>query len=843
MIMPAKVHPALPTGSAIMQSSLRFLLLLGASSATAHGTSDVQSQASSSSPAPANTSSPPAASSAQPPSASASPAPNAEPSDQSGDEEVVVTGKPPRGSVIGDIPPVNVLHSRDVRATGATSLDELLDSIAPDIGVARGAGAARPLLLLNGRRVSSYRELRDIPIEAVSRVDILPEEVALKYGYSPDQKVVNVVLQNSFVETVAQVAANKAAHDGYAGGGGDLTRIKLTRKQRTTINLHVGTEDILRGAQRSLVEQQYEGVGTGATGLLIPPELGVRGTGTWYRALPHDVDETINVEVAHSNGHLLSGLSEQLPAALTRRTLNDSLHVGSTLSGDQKLWHWNVTANGDLDRNRTTTTNEGQIFAPGNAESRHADGNLDATLNGPLFQAPGGSADITLRAAASGEYLDIDEAHFVTPPADSTSRATGTAGASIDIPISHRHGKSGGLGNLTLNGNAEVNQLSDFGTLTRVGAGANWSPFINLNFVGSWDHDQRAPSVRQLGDPFVETPGTRMFDFTNGVVNRVAVVTGGNPGLKTDTRDTLDVSASWQPLQAVNLRLRGDFAHVTIAHPISDITIFPSIEQAFPDRFVRDAAGNLLSVDLRPVNFSSAHRDTLLVGFDFTKFLKSHKITSSEVQQAIDRARAAGIAVPEGPVPSAAPGSVGSLPSPNGRLTFSLTDTITIVDRALIESGIAPLDYLHGAPVGQTGGQPRHQVQAQVGWSNNGMGARIGANWRSATLVDTIAGDTLHFSPVATFDLRLFANIGNYLPIVSHHPWLRGASIRFEMGNIFNTLPRVHNDAGIVPTGYDPSMLDPLGRTFMFTFRRQFLPNSFYQQQLQRFEQRQTQQP
>src|SRR5438874_6950124 len=143
------------------------------------------------------------------------------------EEEIVVKGKRPRGSVIGDIQPENVLKSRDVKATGATNFDELLVAIAPEIGVARGSGSARPLVLLNGRRVSSYRELRDIPIEAVSRVDILPEEVALKYGYPPDQKVVNVVLQNHFAENVAEVAANTASHEGFTGGGADLTSIQL----------------------------------------------------------------------------------------------------------------------------------------------------------------------------------------------------------------------------------------------------------------------------------------------------------------------------------------------------------------------------------------------------------------------------------------------------------------------------------------------------------------------------------------------------------------------------------------------------------------------------------------
>jgi hypothetical protein len=802
-----------------MSSQLRLLLLLGTSLGAAHAAA-----------AP-----PPTTTSSGPP-ATAQPA--------SDDEDIVVLGQPPRGSVVGDIPPTNVLTSRDVKATGATSIDELLDSIAPDIGVARGAGAARPLILLNGRRVSSYRELRDIPIEAVSRVDILPEQVALKYGYPPDEKVVNVVLQNNFEESVAQIAGNTASQDGYTGGGGDFTRILLAPKRRTTLNLHAGTDNILRGAQRSLVEQQYETEGTGATGLLIPPELGIRGTGTWYRALADGVDATLNIQAGHSNGHLLSGLSEQLPAQLRRQTTTDSLHVGSALSGDDAQWHWNVAANGDLERDRTSTTDLGKVFAPGNARSTDLAGSLDATLNGPLFAMPGGPADVTVRAAASGEYLDIDQEPFVTPPAGSTSRATATAAASIDIPLSHRNRQFSALGNLTVNGNAEVNQLTDFGTLTRVGAGANWSPFPNLNFVGSWDHDQRAPSVRQLGDPFVETPGTRIFDFSNAVVNRVAAVTGGNPNLRTDTRDTLDLSAEWQPLKPVNFRLRADYAHVTIERPISNITVFPEIEAAFPSRFVRDAAGNLISVDLRPVNFSSAHRDTLLVGFDFTKPLRSHQVTNSEVQRAVNRARAAGIAVPQGPGSvNSAPGSLGSIPSANGRLTFSLTDTITLVDRALIGRGLPQLDYLHGAPVGQTGGQPRHQIQAQAGWSNNGMGARLGANWRSATRIDAMTGDVLDFSPVATFDLSLFANVGQYLPIVSRHPWLRGASIRFEAANIFNTLPRVRNASGAAPPGYEPSMLDPLGRTFMLSLRKQFLPRSFYEQQLQKFEQQQSQQP
>ena len=768
------------------------------------------------------------------PEKSATPAPTDE-------DEVVVTGKAPRGSVIGDIPPQAVLRSRDVKATGATSFDELLEAIAPQIGVARGSGAARPLVLLNGRRVSSYRELRDIPIEAISRVDILPEEVALKYGYPPSQKVVNVVLQNHFGETVAEVAANTAAHDGFTGGNGDLTRVVLNTNQRTNINLHAGSDDILRGSQRSLLEQQYESNGSGATGLLLPSELGIRATATVSRQLTSGAEATVNGEADHSVGHALSGLSEQLPAELHRSSTDDRLHVGGTLSGDQAQWHWNIAVNADVDRNSTNTIQSGLFFAPGSAASTHAAANFDATVNGPLFPLPAGEAEVTLRTGASTEHLRIDEEHFVTPPEGATDRTTGTATANVDVPVSHRGRSISALGNLTINGNAGIDELSDFGALITVGAGANWSPIERLNFVSSWNREESAPSVRQLGDPFVQTPGTRIFDFTNGVVPRAAVVTGGNPDLRTDRRKTFKLSGDWQPLDAVNFRLRAEYAHVTIDRPISNITVSPDLEAAFPERFTRDASGNLISVDLRPVNFDRARRDTLLFGFDFTRPLRSKKVSQADVQRLLERAQAAGIATPQ-TSGTAASGSLGSVPS-NGRLTFSVTDTLTLVDRALIRPGLPELDYLHGAPIGQTGGQPRHQVQAQAGWSNNGMGARLGATWRSATRVDTITGDTLHFSPVATFDLRLFANVGQYLPIVSRYPWLRGASMRFEVGNIFNARPKVHDAAGVVPLGYEPTMLDPLGRTFMISFRKQFLPTSFYQQQLQNFEKRQSQQP
>src|SRR4051794_2252658 len=166
---------------------------------------------------------------AQPPKVTAPEPPDVgSPPDEYGDEpDIVVTGQRARGSVVGDIPAEDTLDSRDVRATGATNINELLEALAPQIGSARGRGGERPVLLLNGQRISSFRELRDIPTEAIERVEILPEEVALKYGYRADQKVVNIVLRPRFRSTVALLGANAATQGGYAGANGDLTRLMI----------------------------------------------------------------------------------------------------------------------------------------------------------------------------------------------------------------------------------------------------------------------------------------------------------------------------------------------------------------------------------------------------------------------------------------------------------------------------------------------------------------------------------------------------------------------------------------------------------------------------------------
>ena len=798
----------------------------------------------------------PAFAQSQPAPADQPPAAAAQPDDYEGDEEeIVVTGQRPRGSVVGDIPPESTLDSRDVRATGATNMDELLGALAPQIGSGQGRGGEQPVLLLNGQRISSYREMRDIPPEAISRLEILPEEVALKYGYRADQKVVNIVLRPRFRATTAQASVNSATEGGYVGGFGDLTQMRIQETGRDTYNLRVSGNGILTESERNVAQSEQSpdrADATAAATSLLPSQFKARGTGTLNRTILGDVSATFNAEAEHDAGHSLTGLADQLVSKLDRNTTSDSLHAGTALNWDKSQWRYSMTGNVDWDRDVTDTERDNPDFPKDHARSTNIGADVNGTANGNLFKLPAGNASTTIRAGLSTQHLDSEAKRAGVQTDTSLGRTTGSGALNVDLPISRRNREFGALGNLTLNANAEVNHLSDFGMLTTVGAGANWSPVERLNFITSWTREEGAPTIRQLGNPIVETPDTRIFDFVTGETVRATVVSGGNPDLTADRRNVLKLGFNWQPLEKSGLRLRADYVHQKINHPISNLTVSPAFEEAFPDRFVRDPSGQLVRVDLRPVNFQSSQLDTLRVGFDFTKPLKSRRPSQSFIDQIRQRAAARGIELPSGSPRSGewraggreggrgggfGGGGRGGFGS-RGRLNFSLTDTITFVDRVTIGEGLPKIDYLHGDAKSQTGGQPRHVVQAQAGWYNNGWGARLGADWRSGTNVDTLTGDDLHFSPLATFDLRLFANLGEQFELVEKHPWLRGSSVRFEVTNLLNSRPKVRDAAGNVPLNYQPDVLDPLGRTLRISLRKLFLPASVYRRGFRRAEDR-----
>jgi iron complex outermembrane receptor protein len=112
-----------------------------------------------------------------------------------------------------------------------------------------------------------------------------------------------------------------------------------------------------------------------------------------------------------------------------------------------------------------------------------------------------------------------------------------------------------------------------------------------------------------------------------------------------------------------------------------------------------------------------------------------------------------------------------------------------------------------------------------LGYSNNGLGARLSGNWQSGTFVRAGAGSTtgdLTFSPLTTATLRIFADFSQ-MPAFVGQSWARGLRLTFTAGNITNERQKVRDQNGNTPVRYQPAYLDAVGRTVGITLRKLWL--------------------
>jgi iron complex outermembrane recepter protein len=800
---------------------------------------------------------------------------DAELDDEDEGETIVVTGQRQRGAVIGDIPPEVVFNRRDIRALGAGSLTELLEAIAPQTQSNRGREGGRPVILLNGRRISGFSEIRDIPPEAITRIDVLPEEVALKYGYRADQRVVNFVLRRRFDAYTAEVQGGFATDGGRESYGAELNYLQINQAGRVNLGAEFRRSGALFESERDIVQAEpVAGIELGRYRTLLPRTDQFELSGTINRAVSETVSATLNGTFDVNSSTAFLGLPRPAltPPGLRRESDSRAAHLGLSVNGAIAPWQWSLTAN--LDRSASETETQ-TSFGLDRSRSVSQIGNAELLLNGPLFDLPAGGVTAAARAGFDARGLNSHSDRSGIFTVRELSRTREHAQVNIDIPIaSRRRAALTALGNLSANLNAEVEHLSDFGTLRTLGAGLNWSPIEQISLIASVTDEDGAPSMQQLGDPVQQTPGVRVFDFVRGETVEVTRIDGGNPALVADNRRVWKLGANVRPFEKTDLSLSANYTSSRIVNAISG---FPAataeIEAAFPDRFQRDSDGRLLLVDTRPVNFARQERSELRWGFNLSLPV------GPQPQPGQGRGRfgrggqgAAGAPGAPGAPATPAPGAGQVQPADGppagargergprgggqggfrgggggggrggfgggrggfggggpggGRLQLALYHTWHFTDSVLIRPGVPELDFLDGSAGSSRGGRPRHELEFQGGLFKNGLGARLTANWQSATFVrggataGGGAGEDLFFDDFATVNLRLFADLG-LQKFARERPFLRGMRVSLSIDNLFNARQQVRDGLGTMPLSYQPGYLDPLGRSVRLSVRKLF---------------------
>ena len=164
-------------------------------------------------------------------------------------DEVVVEAAMP-GAVVGDIPPENRLNPAQIAAYGDSTINDLLNDIAQQTQSDQGRGGTAPIILVNGKRVSGVNEVGDLPTESILRVDILPEEVALRYGYGAQQKVVNIILRRNFRAKLFDLTGSESTEGGGESDMADANYSRIHGNDRVNVVARVRTQESILESDR-----------------------------------------------------------------------------------------------------------------------------------------------------------------------------------------------------------------------------------------------------------------------------------------------------------------------------------------------------------------------------------------------------------------------------------------------------------------------------------------------------------------------------------------------------------------------------------------------------------------
>ncbi len=797
--------------------------------------------------------------------------------DDSGEEEKVldtvsVSAKYFSGGADTVIDPDMRFDSEDIRALGASSIEELLEELGPAIASSRGRGGESTVILLNGVRIASFREIHRYPPEAIERLDVLPEEAALKYGYSANQRVVNIVLKDEFSALTAEFEAGGPTQGAGVETETELGYLKLQSGKRIAFDGELETNSGILEADRDLSS------GDPSADDHLTPETQSLSLGTSYhRPLDNGVLMTLSADADITETDTALGLSEltfDLPADNTfndtgaddffirrvgvpdalQRT-QDSLDASVNASFARSIGNWFLTSTSTIEYSHseslTDRAPDASAFADaiaGNdpsvsplanltpylvyrqeeAERLGVGASTNLLINGTLGSLPAGdissSLNLNIDHRDRSSTTRTDEGEISTD----LDRQTASLQASFELPLIAEEQEIPGVRSLNANLSGNVSNYSDFGTLYRLDTTLTWEPFEQLRLLSSYTVEQGAPSMSALGDTYSETPLVEVFDYVTGESVFATEISGGNPVLQADERRVMKLSADFKPLEESELRFRAEYTDSQTDAPSGGFPgVTEAVQIAFPDRFVRDDSGRLISFDTRAINFLEDSRQDARFSLSWSKTIEPPPPPppppppEGEAPSGDNAAPSAGRGGPPSGGGSRGRGRRGSENAT--RLWASVYLDWHISDERVLAEGFPTLDFLDGAASGQGGGKPEYELTGRFGYSYKGIGLRAYLNWQDESFIAGSGPEsTLYFSDLLTTDLRAFYTVRADSFLAKKASWLEDIRFEIELDNLFDERQDVTNGLGETPSRFEADKIDPVGRAVFFGVRKQF---------------------
>ena len=581
--------------------------------------------------------------------------------------EIVVTAQRLPGSIKTDIAPVEELDARDVQNIGAGSVGEVLDEISTRAGSGRGRGASGPVVLLNGRRISNFREIREYPPEAIRKIEVFPEEVALQFGFPPNQRVVNIILAEQISIVDSEIEAGAPDRGTFTSIEANTSITRISKGSRLSLFGQYDQTGAITEDERNVSSSPLP-VDEASFRTLQGRSSNAQVTVNWAKELPKGVNLSLGGEVSRKKGQSLLGLQDGIvtvPASspfarsasneavalgfdelapIRRASTTDSLSANAGLTGALGKWQWSFT--NDFSRAVSRSRTDGDVslsalqsaVSAGTANpfaddlsalltlgdddtSRTRSGAIASTgtISGNLFRMPAGAATVSLKAGYARSDINSQARNSGVIAAASLSRDAGNGLLSLSLPLTSRKENTlAALGDISLQLNAGRTILSDFSSLDQYGAGINWALNDRLSLSAQFIAEDKAPSLTNLGNPQIVTPNVSIFDFRIGQTVEVNRLTGGNAALRPEEQRDIKLALNWRPAKPDGMYFNLEYFRNRSSNVTADFPLLTDeIEAAFAARVIRDTNGRLVSIDARPINFAKRKSDSVRLGIGY----------------------------------------------------------------------------------------------------------------------------------------------------------------------------------------------------------------------------------
>lgn len=507
-----------------------------------------------------------------------------ESADQSGSQDIVVTGTNIRGArPVGS--PLITLSREEIAETGYSSTETLLRSLPQNFGgggysetaqgaqfgnrnnVAsasspnlRGLGPEATLTLLNGHRLAGANfgvaaDISLIPIGAIERIDVLLDGASALYGSDAVAGVVNLVTRRDYsgAETSMrygtvtegshdEVIASQLVGTKWATGG---AMISYGYRDRSSLQAadRSFSEDALPGytllpslTQHSILASAHQKLGEG---------------GELFADILYGTKKVQNRFVYPGFNQLTDADTDQIHGVVgINHELGETWRISASATYSRSTIVRDILQNGTLRKAGIDVTVES--LTP------------ELRADGDLFALPGGTA----RAAVSFQYRydSLDSAGTTSSTQGKDGRDAIAISTELLVPLFGAGNALPLIEELTVSATGRYEKYSDFGDTFNPKFGVDWKINQSARLRGTWGTSFRAPSLYDLSEAaYPLQPAAYILpDATSPTGESTALLLyGNNPDLGPEKSTNWTVGLDLTPAALEGARLSATYFDVT----------------------------------------------------------------------------------------------------------------------------------------------------------------------------------------------------------------------------------------------------------------------------------------